>query len=97
MTPSGNGPKFATPPSIGRSSPAGQSQTNFNSAFVEIDLFTFDPARVVATLHRPGGDGSTPVTEVLYMNHQVTVEDPNQALYFYLRKHLNPKTEKTTL
>ena len=78
----------ASPP---RTLPAGQTQTNFNSAFVQIGHFVFNPTLVMGFVHRPATDESVPSTEVLYESHHLTVEDPNQALFFYLRRHTRPQ------
>ena len=85
MTP----PPSPTPP--GRTLPAGQTQTSFNSAFVQVGHFVFNPTLVMGFVHRPATDESVPSTEVLYESHHVTVEDPNQALFFYLRRHTRPQ------
>jgi hypothetical protein len=84
-----------TPPSSPLSSrttlPAGQTQTSFNSAFVQVGYFVFNPTLVMGFVHRPATDESVPSTEVLYESHHITVEDPNQALYFYLCSHTRPQ------
>ena len=46
---------------------------------------------VMGFVHRPATDESVPSTEVLYDSHHVTIEDPNQALFFYLRRHTRPQ------
>ena len=85
MTP----PPSPTPP--GRTLPAGQTQTSFNSAFVQVGHFVFNPTLVMGFVHRPATDESVPSTEVLYESHHITVEDPNQGLYFYLCSHTRPQ------
>ena len=82
-------PPSPAPP--GRTLPAGQTQTSFNSAFVQVGHFVFNPTLVMGFVHRPATDESVPATEVLYESHHVTVEDPNQALFFYLRRHTRPQ------
>jgi hypothetical protein len=74
-----------------RTLPAGQTQTNFNSAYVQIGLFVFNPTLVMGFLHRPATEESVPSTEVFYESHHISVEDPNQALFFFLRKHTRPQ------
>ncbi len=76
--------------------PPGQTQTSFNSAYVQIGHFVFNPTLVMGFLHRPATEESTPSTEVFYESHHISVEDPNQALFFYLRRHTNPQ-QVTTL
>jgi len=71
--------------------PAGQTQTSFNSAFVQVGQFVFNPTLVMGFVHRPAINDSVPSTEVLYESHHVTIEDPNQALYFYLCNHTRPQ------
>ena len=81
-----------TPPSSPRSTlPAGQTQTSFNSAYVQVGYFVFNPTLVMGFVHRPATNESVPSTEVLYESHHVTIEDPNQALFFYLRRHAAPQ------
>ncbi len=80
-----------------RTLPAGQTQTHFNSAFVEVDHFVFNPTLVSGFLHRPATDESVPVTEVLYGSHHVSVEDPKEALYFSLRQHTRPQAVSATI
>ncbi len=80
-------------PSPRRTLPAGQTQTNFNSAFVQVGHFVFNPTLVMGFVHRPATDESVPSTEILYDSHHLTVEDPNQALFFYLRRHTRPQEE----
>jgi hypothetical protein len=84
MNPSSSSP-------LPRTLPAGQTQTSFNSAFVQVGSFVFNPTLVMGFVHRPATDESVPSTEVLYESHHVTVEDPNQALYFYLCSHTRPQ------
>jgi hypothetical protein len=74
-----------------RTLPAGQTQTSFNSAYVQIGLFVFNPTLVMGFLHRPATEESVPSTEVFYESHHISVEDPNQALFFFLRKHTRPQ------
>ncbi len=71
--------------------PAGQTQTSFNSAYVKVGLFVFNPTLVMGFLHRPATEESVPSTEVLYESHHISVPDPNQALFFYLCSHSRPK------
>ena len=80
------------PPSSPRSTlPAGQTQTSFNSAYVQVGYFVFNPTLVMGFVHRPATNESVPSTEVLYESHHVTIEDPTQALFFYLRRHASPQ------
>jgi len=85
-----------TPLSPPRTLPAGQTQTHFNSAYVEVADFVFNPTLVAGFLHRRATDESVPVTEVFYGSHHVSVEDPQQALYFFLCQQTNPQEVKTT-
>ena len=71
--------------------PAGQTQTSFNSAYVQVGLFVFNPTLVMGFLHRPATDESIPSTEVFYESHHISVEDPNQALFFFLRRQARPQ------
>jgi hypothetical protein len=87
-------PTQASPP---RSLPAGQTQTHFNSAYVEIAKFVFNPTLVSGFLHRSASDESVPVTEVFYGSHHVSVEDPKEALYFFLCQHTHPQAVKVTV
>lgn len=84
-------------PSLERALPAGQTQTSYSSVFVQVGLFVFNPTLVMAFVHRPGTDQSVPQTEVFYDSHHVSVEDPNQALFFYLRRHTHPQEIPTAL
>jgi len=86
-------PKPSLPPS---QLPAGQTETHFNSAYVEVGEFVFNPTLVSGFLHRRSTEESIPVTELLYGSHYVSVEDPDQALYFFLRKQAAPQQPKTT-
>jgi hypothetical protein len=74
-----------------RTLPAGQTQTSFNSAYVQVGLFVFNPTLVMGFLHRPATEESVPSTEVFYESHHISVEDPNQALFFFLRRHARPQ------
>jgi hypothetical protein len=80
-----------SPTSHPRTLPAGQTQTNFNSAYVQVGLFVFNPTLVMGFLHRPATDESVPSTEVFYESHHISVEDPNQALFFFLRRQARPQ------
>ncbi len=84
-------------PGLGRTLPAGQTQTSYSSAFVQVELFVFNPTLVMAFLHRPATEESVPATEVFYESHHVSVPDPNQALFFYLHNHTRPQKVTTTL
>jgi hypothetical protein len=86
-------PPPATPPS--RTLPAGQTQTSFNSAYVQVGLFVFNPTLVMGFVHRPATEESVPSTEVFYESHHISIEDPNQALFFYLRRHTRPQEVST--
>ena len=77
--------------------PPGQTESAYHSSKVKIGLFVFDPNLVQAFQHRPGSDTTTPITEVIYQTHLITVDDPNQALFFYLVKFNNPKEINSTL
>ena len=79
----------ASPPNP-RTLPPGQTQTSFNSPYIQVGLFVFNPNLVMGFLHRPATAESTPSTEVFYESHHVCVDDPNQALFFYLRKQTRP-------
>lgn len=72
-----------TPATLGRTLPAGQTETSFNSAFVRVENFVFNPTLVTAFVQRLA-EGSSPTTEVFYEGHHIVVEDPKQALFFYL-------------
>lgn len=85
------------PTSTPNTLPAGQTQTNFNSAYVQVAHFVFNPTLVMGFLHRPATEESVPVTEVFYGSHHVSVEDANQALFFYLRNHTRPQADSATL
>jgi hypothetical protein len=80
-----------------RTLPRGQMHTSFNSAYVQVGYFVFNPTLVMGFLHRPATAESTPSTEVFYESHHISVEDPNQALFFYLRRHTRPQEEKSAL
>jgi hypothetical protein len=80
-----------SPTSHPRTLPAGQTQTSFNSAYVQVGLFVFNPTLVMGFLHRLATEESIPSTEVFYESHHISVEDPNQALFFYLRRHARPQ------
>jgi hypothetical protein len=85
------------PPSPSSTLPAGQSQTNFNSAYVQVGQFVFNPTLVLGFLHRSGTtEESNPVTEILYGSHHVSVEDPKEALFFFLCKHTHPQDGAAT-
>lgn len=83
-------------PGLGAPLPAGQTQTAFNSAYVKVGLFVFNPTLVMGFNHRPATAESVPSTEVLYESHHISIDDPNQALFFYLCSHTRPK-EVTSL
>jgi hypothetical protein len=80
-----------SPATTGPTLPAGQTQTSFNSVFVQVDQCVFNPTLVMAFLHRPGSEGTTPVTEVFYESHHISVEDPKQALFYYLCGQTRPQ------
>lgn len=83
-----------TPPaplSPPRTLPAGQTETHFNSAFVQVGKFVFNPTLVSGFLHRDSTEQSVPVTEVMYGSHHLSVEDEGEALFFYLCHHTNPQ------
>lgn len=86
-----------TPPAPQKTLPAGQTQTHFNSAYVEVAHFVFNPTLVAGFLHRPATDESVPVTEVFYGSHHVSVEDPKQALYFFLCQQTRPQAVSATI
>jgi hypothetical protein len=81
------------PPSApsARTLPPGQTQTSFNSAYVQVGLFVFNPTLVMGFVHRPATEESVPSTEVFYESHHISIDDPNQALFFYLRRHTRPQ------
>jgi len=87
----------SSPATTGPILPSGQTQTSFNSVFVQVELFVFNPNIVTAFLHRKGPEGSVPVTEIVYESHCILVEDPDQRLFFYLRGQLRPNPAKTSL
>jgi hypothetical protein len=89
-------PPSSAPVSRARTLPAGQTETHFNSAYVEVADFVFNPTLVAGFLHRRATEESIPVTEVFYASHHVSVDDPQQALYFFLRQQTNPQGIKTT-
>lgn len=80
-----------SPASSPRTLPPGQSQTSFNSAYVQIGFFVFNPSLVMGFVHRPATEESTPSTEVFYESHHISVDDPKQALFYYLRRHTRPQ------
>jgi hypothetical protein len=90
--------KSPAPPSPTSTLPAGQTQTHFNSAYVQVAQFVFNPTLVQGFLHRPATtDESVPVTEVFYGSHHVSVEDPQEALFFYLCHHTSPQKVSATI
>ncbi len=84
-----------SPTSPSRTLPAGQTQTSFNSAYVQVGLFVFNPTLVMGFVHRPATEEFVPSTEVFYESHHISIEDPNQALFFYLRRHTRPQEVST--
>ena len=90
--------KISPPAAPPRVLPAGQTQTHFNSAYVQVGQFVFNPTLVQGFLHRPATtDESVPVTEILYGSHHVSVEDPKEALFFYLCHHTSPQKVSATI
>ena len=86
-----NSPNPSSSPTLNRTLPPGQSHTSFNSPYVQVGFFVFNPTLVMGFLHRPATAESTPSTEVFYESHHISVEDPNQGLFFYLRKQTRPQ------
>ena len=90
-------PPSAPPPALGHGLPPGQTKTSYNSAFVRVEKFVFDPTLVKGFFHSAANSTSTPVTDVLYDSHHVSIEDPKQALFFYLCRHTRPQEVATAL
>jgi hypothetical protein len=86
-----NPPTIIPKPGLGPMLPPGQTQTSFNSAYVRVGFFVFNPTLVMGFLHRAATEESVPSTEVLYESHHISVEDPSQALFFYLCSHARPQ------
>ena len=86
-----NPPNHSPSPTLNRTLPSGQSHTSFNSPYVQVGFFVFNPTLVMGFLHRPATAESTPSTEVFYESHHISVDDPNQGLFFYLRKQTRPQ------
>jgi hypothetical protein len=81
-----------------RSSPAGSAPSHYNSAYVQIESFIFNPTLVTGFLHRAAtNDESVAVTEVLYGAHHVSVEDRHQHLFHHLCRHTAPTKPATTI
>ncbi len=90
-------PSPSPKPGLSHTLPPGQTKTSYSSAFVQVEKFVFDPNLVTAFFHSAANSNSTPVTDVLYESHHVSIEDPKQALFFYLCKHTHPQQVATTL
>jgi len=74
----------------------GQTERHYNSAYLIIENFVFNPTLVTGFLHRAAtGDESVAVTEVLYGSHHLIVEDREQHLFHHLCKHVSPNRPKT--
>jgi hypothetical protein len=94
-TPLSSSPPHAPAPP---SSPSTTAKSHYNSAYVQIETFVFNPTLVTGFLHRPAtNDESVPVTEVLYGGHHVTVEDKHQHLFHFLCHHTAPGMPTTTI
>jgi hypothetical protein len=79
-------------------SPPTSAKSHYNSAYILIENFVFNPTLVTGFLHRPAtNDESVPVTEVLYGAHHLTVEDKNQHLFHHLCLHTAPGKPSTTI
>ena len=79
-------------------SPPTSAKSHYNSAYIQIETFVFNPTLVTGFLHRPAtNDESVPVTEVLYGAHHLTVEDKNQHLFHHLCLHTAPGKPSTTI
>ena len=82
-----------TPPS-----PAIPGQSHYNSAYLIIGNFVFNPTLVIGFLHRPAtSNESIGVTEVLYSGHNVSVEDEEQHLFHFLCQHTSPNKPSPTI
>jgi hypothetical protein len=73
-------------------------QSHYNSAYLILENFVFNPTLVIGFLHRPAtGEESVGITEVLYGGHLVSVEDREQHLFHFLCHHTAPTKPSTTL
>jgi len=88
-----------TPPPVSASPPRTlPAQSHYNSGYIQIENFVFNPTLVTGFLLRPAtSDESVPVTEVFYGAHHISVEDKNQNLFHYLCYHTAPIKAPTTI
>jgi hypothetical protein len=91
-TPSTSAPVAAQPPA------PTPVKSHYNSAYIQIENFVFNPTLVTGFLHRVAtSDESVAVTDVLYGPHQLTVEDRQQILFLHLCRQVSPGKPATTL
>jgi hypothetical protein len=96
MTTTPPAPSPAT--STNHPAPVTPAPSHYNSAYIQIETFVFNPALVTGFLHRSATtDESVAVTEVLYGSHHLTVEDKQQHLFHHLCRHVSPEKPKTTV
>jgi hypothetical protein len=89
---------MTTPPSASPATPDRAGQSHYNSAYLIIENFVFNPTLVIGFLHRPAtGEESVGITEVLYGGHMVSVEDKEQHLFHFLCHHAAPTKPSTTI
>jgi hypothetical protein len=93
-TPSTPPPAIQTP----QPSPASPAPSHYNSAYIQIENFVFNPTLVTGFLHRAAtGEESVAITDVLYGAHHLTIEDKQQILFHHLCRHVSPAKPTTTI